>query len=67
MLSCTQNEKMKRIQQTAQEKISSEIKSHLKYFTEMQKDPPLLQHANYTLLAGDSFQAKSEYVGGRSH
>ncbi|XP_051003398.1 alpha-1,3-mannosyl-glycoprotein 4-beta-N-acetylglucosaminyltransferase-like protein MGAT4E [Acomys russatus] len=52
------DEKMKIIQQIAHEKIGSEMNNHLKYFTEMQRNPPALLHANYTLLAGDSFQAK---------
>ncbi|XP_021489448.1 alpha-1,3-mannosyl-glycoprotein 4-beta-N-acetylglucosaminyltransferase-like protein MGAT4E [Meriones unguiculatus] len=51
-------EKMKIMQQIAQEQINSEVKNHLKYFTEMQKIPPVLLHANYTLLAGAPFQPK---------
>ncbi|GAB1285450.1 MGAT4 family, member F [Apodemus speciosus] len=52
------SEKKKMIQQIAQEEISSEIKSHLKDFTEMQKSSHVLQHANYTVLAGSSLQPK---------
>ncbi|XP_028732322.1 alpha-1,3-mannosyl-glycoprotein 4-beta-N-acetylglucosaminyltransferase-like protein MGAT4E [Peromyscus leucopus] len=53
-----QNEKKKIIQQIAQEQISSEIKNHLKYFTKMQKSSRVLQHANYTFLAGTSLQGR---------
>lgn len=62
--SCIQNEKKKIIQQIAQEQISSEIKNHLKYFTKMQKSSRVLQHANYTFLAGTSLQGRCEYVEG---
>lgn len=61
--SCIQNEKKKIIQQIAQEQISSEVKSHLKYFTKMQENSQVLQHASYTLLAGTSPQGKCESVG----
>ncbi|KAH0520095.1 Alpha-1,3-mannosyl-glycoprotein 4-beta-N-acetylglucosaminyltransferase C [Microtus ochrogaster] len=52
------NEKKKIIQQIAQEQISSEVKSHMKYFTKMQENSQVLQHASYTLLAGTSPQGK---------
>ncbi|XP_028620439.1 alpha-1,3-mannosyl-glycoprotein 4-beta-N-acetylglucosaminyltransferase-like protein MGAT4E [Grammomys surdaster] len=52
------SEKKKRIQQIAQEEISSEITNHLKYFTEMQKSSHVLQHATYTVLVGAALQPK---------
>nr|XP_040133740.1 alpha-1,3-mannosyl-glycoprotein 4-beta-N-acetylglucosaminyltransferase-like protein MGAT4E [Ictidomys tridecemlineatus] len=51
-------EKTEILQQTVQEQINSEISNHLKVFREMQKNSPLLQHANYTLLAGALPQEK---------
>lgn len=53
-------EKTEILQQTVQEQINSEISNHLEVFREMQKNSPLLQHANYTLLAGALPQEKSE-------
>uniref|UniRef100_A0A8D2B400 MGAT4 conserved region domain-containing protein n=1 Tax=Sciurus vulgaris TaxID=55149 RepID=A0A8D2B400_SCIVU len=40
------------LQQTAREQINSEVSNHLEVFRELQKNSPLLQHANYELLAG---------------
>ncbi|XP_040595097.1 alpha-1,3-mannosyl-glycoprotein 4-beta-N-acetylglucosaminyltransferase-like protein MGAT4E isoform X2 [Mesocricetus auratus] len=60
----TPNEKKKIIQQIAQEQISSEMKNHLKYFTKIQKNSPVLQDANYTLLAGTSLQGKLQRTHG---
>uniref|UniRef100_A0A8C9P468 MGAT4 conserved region domain-containing protein n=1 Tax=Spermophilus dauricus TaxID=99837 RepID=A0A8C9P468_SPEDA len=57
-LSCPQMEKTEILQQTVQEQINSEISNHLEVFREMQKNSPLLQHANYTLLAGALPQEK---------
>ncbi|XP_076729168.1 alpha-1,6-mannosyl-glycoprotein 4-beta-N-acetylglucosaminyltransferase-like [Callospermophilus lateralis] len=51
-------EKKEILQQTVQERINSEISNHLEVFREMQKNSPLLQHANYTLLAGALPQEK---------
>lgn len=61
-----QEEKKKILQQLNQEQISSESKNHLKTFKEMQRSSPVLQQANYKVLAGARPQEKSEYVGGRS-
>ncbi|XP_031239085.1 alpha-1,3-mannosyl-glycoprotein 4-beta-N-acetylglucosaminyltransferase-like protein MGAT4E isoform X2 [Mastomys coucha] len=53
------SEKKKMMQQVTQEEISSEIKNHLTYFTEMQKSPHVLQHVTYTVLVGSSLQPKT--------
>ncbi|XP_037352620.1 alpha-1,3-mannosyl-glycoprotein 4-beta-N-acetylglucosaminyltransferase-like protein MGAT4E [Talpa occidentalis] len=47
-----EEEKKKIVWQLHKELVTNESKNHLETFKEMQKNSPLLQHANYKLLAG---------------
>ncbi|KAM7049957.1 alpha-1,3-mannosyl-glycoprotein 4-beta-N-acetylglucosaminyltransferase-like protein MGAT4E [Molossus nigricans] len=47
-------EKEKVLQQLDQEQISSESKNHMETFKKMQINSPMLQHANYKVMAGAS-------------
>ncbi|KAM5237800.1 alpha-1,6-mannosyl-glycoprotein 4-beta-N-acetylglucosaminyltransferase-like [Ctenodactylus gundi] len=47
-----QKEKKQIVLQIVQDQIHFEVKNHLNIFKEIQNTSPLLQHANYTLLAG---------------
>ncbi|XP_077628118.1 alpha-1,6-mannosyl-glycoprotein 4-beta-N-acetylglucosaminyltransferase-like [Crocuta crocuta] len=53
-----QEEKKKILWQLNQEQMTSESKNHLENFKDMQKASPLLQQANYKLLAGSPPQEK---------
>lgn len=59
-----QEEKEKVLQQLDQEQISSESKNHMETFKRMQINSPMLQHANYKVLAGAPPQEKSECMEG---
>lgn len=58
-----QEEKKKILQHLEQEQSNSENRNHMETFREMQKRPPVLQHATYRVLAGAPPQEKSECMG----